>query len=146
MKAQIPKFSVALGINEAGIARIEETKNAVFIGDFCLRDREDKYWTDEPVAIFYNEKPAKPEYSSYFGLLYKGNTLYITAGESAFKDPINGFIDTDGSFIYSRFRHDYRVSWDESKMIDGGRDYLRCNNVSDIVSAKIDGDHLEIEE
>ena len=46
--------------------------------------------------------------------------------------------------IYSRFRHDYRLTEDGTCMIDGGRDYLKSNGAGRLVKMKIVEDELVI--
>lgn len=106
---------------------VEKEYNATYVGDFCLKTK-DGSWTNFPVAIFYNPKPPKPEYSNYLGVFVTPeNKIYITDGASAFLQPIIGIIADNGDVIISRYRHDYVTSADGSVFIDGGRDYVRCS-------------------
>lgn len=124
-----------------GIAKIEERKDAVFVCDTCLWSSRGG-WKNRPVAVFWNKDPANiPEGgSAWFGLFYasgpmESGNLYITNAISAVQTPdgkpvtIIGVIAVNGDVIYSRYRHDYRHSPDQTAMVDGGRDYLRTGPV-----------------
>ena len=111
-----------------GIAKIEKMKNAIYVCETCLNTGLGGWQADNAVAIFWNKDPTDiPEGGSrWFGLyfdVYK--RLMIVNAISAVKEPITGVITESGEIIYSRYRHDYRVSDDGSAMVDGGRDYFR---------------------
>lgn len=122
------------------VAQIEKKYSSTYIGDFCLKTRDG--WSDTTAAIFYNPAPdVSLGHSHYFGIFVKyppfggyvaggDGELYITKGDSAFSEPINGIIADDGEVIYSRYRHDFKTSTDGSVSIDGGRDYVRCLGTS----------------
>lgn len=98
---------------------------ASYIGDFCLKHANGD-WANFPAAVFYQPKPEKPEYSNYFALYFTiDSQLMITNGKSAVEGTFNGIVADDGEVIFSRWRHDYHSSADESVTVDGGRDYLR---------------------
>jgi hypothetical protein len=107
------------------INHVEKKYNSIFIGDFCIRTTNG--WSEIPFAIFYTAEPSNPNYSSYFGLGLINNHLHIVDGKSAFDDQIIGIIANNGEIIFSRYRHNYVVSKDESVFIDGGRDYVRSS-------------------
>ena len=46
--------------------------------------------------------------------------------------------------IYSRFRHDYRLTSDDTVMIDGGRDYTKSSGPGRTVRMQIVKDELVI--
>lgn len=113
---------------------IQERKNAVFVCDTCLRGPGG--WINSPVAVFYNKDPANvpPGGSLWFGMFHRAENpmdpdskyeLYITNAISAVQDVIVGVRANNDDIVYSRCRHDYRMSPDGSAMIDGGRDYIR---------------------
>ena len=136
------------GWSEEQIKKIEEMKNAKYVGDFCLKTR-DGAWAEEPVALFWQETPPVEGYSHYFGLFYRNQTLYVTGGQSAADEVMTGMIADSGEIIYSRYRHDYRVSADGTAMIDGGRDYVRSNMPCRPILLKIIGSDVvavEVEE
>lgn len=118
------------------IKRLEERKDAVFVCDTCLMDPNGN-WINSPVAVFWNKDPANIPTggSAWFGMFfnmdrpwehpdYKG-ALYITNAISAVQHAIVGIIAENDDIIYSRYRHDYRMSPDGTAMVDGGRDYTR---------------------
>lgn len=105
------------------IKKAEELKDAKYIGDFCLRNKSGG-WSESPVAVFYQPNPPK-NFSKYFGLFLAGDNLFITNAESAFAEPIQGLVGSNGEVVYSRYRHDFRSLSDGSGAIDGGRDYVK---------------------
>lgn len=124
-----------------GIAKIEEQKTAVFVCDTCLRHR-DGGWVNRSAAVFWNKDPANiPKGGSpWFGMFYESGlmesgNLMITNAISTVQTPdgvpvtITGVVAMNGDVIYSRYRHDYRTSPDETAMVDGGRDYLHTGPV-----------------
>jgi len=128
-----------------GIRQIEQKYNATYVFECCLRAK-DGGWANFPAAIFYTEQ-AHPQGSNYFGLyLDENNVPMITNGISATEKPIVGVRADNGDIIYSRYRHDYRVSPDKTVWIDGGRDYLRTglSEKTNLVNLKVVGDHLEV--
>ena len=124
------------------IAQIERTKNARYVGEFAIN--QGSGWTESPVALFYQDKPPVEGYSHYFGILMRGENVYITCGQSAVDTEIIGIMSKEHEVIYSRFRHDYRLTEDGTCMIDGGRDYLKSNGAGRLVKMKIVEDELVI--
>ena len=103
---------------------VEQKYNAKYVGDFCIKTKHG--WSESPVAIFWQETPPVEGYSHYFGLFSQNGSLMITDGSSAFSEPISGIVADNGEVIYSRYRHDFHYSTDNSVAVDGGRDYMRC--------------------
>lgn len=129
-------------IGEKGISHFEKKYNATYVADLCLKDRYGN-WANEPAAIFYQDTPPVPGYSHYFAIVVRGKETFITSGESAVSEPIAGIQADDGEIIFSRYRHDFRRSKDESVFIDGGRDYTKHNNPERLVEINIvDGEML----
>lgn len=128
------------------IDRIEKAFHATFVGDFCLKTT-DGNWSEEPAAIFYAHDPDTSKgHTHYFGILRRDDSILITKGDSAFSEPIIGIIADDKEVIFSRYRHDYEVSLDQSVWIDGGRDYVRHGeNKFGLVKLIIDKDQLIID-
>lgn len=124
------------------IDEVEKQKNARFVCEVCCRTKSGE-WAEEPIAVFYQEVPPNPEYSHYFGLFIRGDSLYITGGQSAVNDPLIGIVADNGDVIYSAYRHDFRTSPDKSVWIDGGRDYVRTGGEK-TVQIKIIEDKLVI--
>lgn len=120
------------------IAKIEEMKTAKYVCETCLKGKGGG-WVNQAVAIFWNKDPANipPGGSAWFGLFYHMGTppdfkpghLMVTNAISATETPITGVVAMNSDVIYSRYRHDYRVSPDETAMVDGGRDYLRTGPI-----------------
>lgn len=118
------------------IAKIEEMKDAKYVCETCLKGKGGG-WINQAVAVFWNKDPANipPGGSAWFGLFRKyyppelveilPPQLMITNAISATETPITGVVAMNGDVIYSRYRHDYRISPDKTAMVDGGRDYLR---------------------
>lgn len=123
------------------IAKIEASKNCVYVGEFALN--QGAGWTETPAAIFYQHAPAEG-HSHYFGLLMRGEHVVITSGQSAADVVITGKMNKSNEVIYSRFRHDYRLTSDDTVMIDGGRDYTKTSGPGRTVRMQIFGDELII--
>jgi len=70
----------------------------------------------------------------------------IADGISATEGHIVGVKAFNNEVIYSRYRHDYRMSSDKTVFIDGGRDYLRSGmyETDRFVNMKVIKDRLEI--
>jgi hypothetical protein len=85
-----------------------------------------------PCAVFYGATPHPDSGSRYFALYWTPYTqqLMITNGAFVEEQEFAGIIADNGDIIFSRSRHDYRVSDDESVWIDGGREYTRRPLVS----------------
>lgn len=117
------------------IAKIEDMKNAVYVCETCLQGRDGE-WINQAVAVFWNRDPDNVPHrgSAWFGMFFKlsypfskndKGVLMVTNAISATQKPITGVVAKNGDVIYSRYRHDYRMSPDGTAMVDGGRDYLR---------------------
>lgn len=113
------KNESALFSNE-NIQKICELKNAVYVCDTTLANGAD-------CAVFYGDTAHPDSGSRYFGLYYHpmNNQLYICNAADIENQEITAVIADNGDIIYSRHRHDYRVSDDKSVWIDGGRSYVR---------------------
>lgn len=115
----------SLVFDNKGIKLIEEKYNCKYVGDFHL-ERLDTMDISFPVAVFYQETPPNPNYSHYMAMFWAPDGhLYITSGADCFKKPVIAAVADNGQIIYSRHRHDYRTSDDESVSIDGGQSYVR---------------------
>ena len=126
---------------DLSLPKIEEMYKSKYIGDFTINNGAG--WTEYPVSLFYNPAPDDPSYSNYFGVFIKAGHVYITNGISTTDIDIMGVISNDNEIIYSRYRHDYRLSTDGTVMIDGGRDYLRTNTAKTVIM-RIIVDELQI--
>lgn len=137
------------------IDKVEKIKNAKFVCEVAVRLKGDS-WSEDPLAIFWQEKPPVEGYSNYFGLFQqvtlgedgpKYGALYITSGQGAVDDILTGIIADNGDVVYSAYRHDYRTSPDGSVWIDGGRDYVRHgSHVNGFVQIRIVKDKLVVQE
>lgn len=127
------------------IKKVEEHYDAKFIGDFCLKTVREG-WSETPLAIFYANNPDVSQgHTHYFGVFVRDGLLYITKGDSAFEEPITGIIADNGEVVFSRYRHDFTYSTDQSVWIDGGRDYCRSSIPKNgMVQLTIDKDKLVI--
>lgn len=79
------------------------------------------------IEVFYAATAHPDSGSRYFGIYTGGRAreLFITNGAFIEDQEISAVIADNGDIIYSRYRHDYRVSDDNSVWIDGGRSYTR---------------------
>lgn len=131
-------------LGESNVSLVEKKYNATYVADLCLKNK-DGGWINSPSAVFYCESPSKPEYSNYFAIILRNNPSspkgavqsFITDGASAVSEPIIGIVADDGEVVFSRYRHDSRVSKDGSVSIDGGRDYIKSNNHERLVEINI---------
>lgn len=127
------------------IANVENKYNAKYVGQFCLRDKYGN-WVNDIAEVFWQPTPPVEGYSNYFALFIRDGATFITSGASAVEGTLYAVQADDGEIIYSRYRHDYRVSQDKSVWIDGGRDYTRHGSHGKLIELKIvDGDFYEIE-
>jgi hypothetical protein len=96
-----------------------------FVGCLCLKGKSG--YTDR-VLTFWQEKPARPEYSNYFGLFRNTNGTMITNAVSIAEGTWDGLADPEtGEVLFSRDRHDFRRSKSGKFTVDGGRDYLKIS-------------------
>jgi hypothetical protein len=101
------------------ISKIEDLRKAKYV---CASEHKDMC-----VEVFYGDDAHPVSGSRYFAL-YKTtrtNELMITDGSFIEDQEINAVIADNGDIVYSRYRHDYRKSNDNSVWIDGGRAYTR---------------------
>ena len=94
--------------------------------------------SDVPVDVFYRATP-HPEFGNrYFGLYWDTvrNNLMITNADVV-ESLEFGMIEVDGKYYYSQSHHDYK-KFDNGKMIDGGRAYIKSNGC-DVVMRVING-------
>lgn len=105
--------------NEEQIEKIENLRNAKYV---CTTEHEGFC-----VEVFYGAEEHPVSKSRYFGLYKAGalGDLMITNGAFIESQEIEAVIADNGDIIYSRYRHDYRISEDRSVWIDGGRSYTR---------------------
>ncbi|PPD55289.1 MAG: hypothetical protein CTY12_01400 [Methylotenera sp.] len=126
------------------LPRIEDHYGGKFIGDFCTKHSRGG-WNETPVAVFYHPNPDTSQgHTHYFGIFVQDGHLYITNAISVTEEPITGIVADNGEVIFSRYRHDYVTSYDDSVFIDGGRDYVRCNNPDRLVQLQIVDDKVTI--
>lgn len=128
---------------EIDIQKIAKHYNAKYVGEFCIKQRGQ--WTDWPVAVFYQETPARKEYSHYFGIYAQFSSIMITDASSTAGIPIAGMMAEDGEIIFSRYRHDYRTSQDRTATIDGGRDYMKSSGGKYVMLGIVEGELIIIE-
>ena len=133
---------------------IEKKYKVSYIGDFCIKDKNNN-WTQKPVSIYYQDNPDLSKgHSNYLGVyidyIFDGKEfvpghVYLTDGQSAFLEGLQGIVADDGEIVISCYRHDYRTSSDDSVFIDGGRDYIRSSAGAKIVNLKIIKDKIVID-
>ena len=141
----IQKVIVSKGYYPFDIPKVEEKYKCSYIGDFCIKDKYGN-WTNNPIAIFYQENPKiELGHSHYMGLFsYYDDRISICNGESAFSEPLTGVLTDSGYILVSCYRHHYNNEGND--FIDGGRDYIRCNENAKLVKVIINKDKLEINE
>jgi len=130
-------------LKEASIKKVEDLRNAKYMGYWCTKRLDGKSWNESPVDVFYQYNPdIEAGHSNYFGIFLQNDSVYITDAKSCFSEPIVGSICEDGEVIVSRYRHDYVAK--KGAMIDGGRDYTRTN-MCKTAKVIVDGDKFVIE-
>lgn len=128
-------------LNTEVVKEIEEKYKTSYIGEFSIK-METTGWVNTPVGVFYSEEP-HPEGSNYMGVYYNGTSLMIIDGISATEHEWDGVLNPEtNEVIYSAFRHDMQEHND--LMVDGGPEYLRCNEDSTVVKLKIVKDKIEV--
>lgn len=133
------KLDVNTGIDECpfNIKNVEKKYNAKWVGQFPLKTSGGGWSSDVAGNVFFQEVPPVAGYSQYFALIIQHGTAMITTGKDAVEGTIVGVVADDGEIIYSRYRHDYRVSKDGTVIIDGGRDYTKTNRPDKLINMKI---------
>lgn len=127
------------------IEKAEKHYGGKYIGDFCLKTK-DNGWSEVPAAVFYQPNPKLDlGHTHWFALLIENGQLFITNAESVFSEPFSAMIADNGEVIFSRYRHDFHTSEDESVSIDGGRDYTKTVGAQNrLCQLAIDKDKLVI--
>lgn len=124
---------------------VEKKYNAKYVGQLAIRTSGGGWSEDDPAEVFFQEVPPVEGYSQYFALITCNGVTYITSGASAVEGIITAVEADNGEIIYSRARHDYRISTDQSTWIDGGRDYSRMPYPATMVYLKIiDGEFYKL--
>lgn len=121
IQKRIQKPTKGYFLSENDVKRAEQHYQSKFVDTFEL---------GRIVDVFYNPNPDVAKgHSHYFGLHINpiNGLLYVSNAEGVLKQHISGLVSDDGEVVFSRHRHDYRVSEDGSVSIDGGRDYLRVS-------------------
>jgi hypothetical protein len=129
------------------VTDIEARRKCKFVGEFCVKDQRGN-WTEEPLAIFWQEIPPVPGYSHYFAvrISHFDNQVYISSGASVEGLRMTGIVADNGEVIYSRYRHDFVYSTDRTVFVDGGRDYVKSSMHGRRVTIVLHGPDLIIEE
>jgi hypothetical protein len=101
------------------IRHIEQIKKAKYV---CATEHKGKC-----VEVFYADVEHSDSKSRYFALYVDSytNNLMITNGAFIEDQIISAVLADNGDIVYSRYRHDFVRSEDESVWIDGGREYTR---------------------
>jgi hypothetical protein len=133
-------------LNQEQIELIEKKYNSKYVFETCLQNT-DGGWINEPAAIFYSEVP-HPMGSNYFAFYKAGANLgfMICDAKKHIEGSFIGVRADNGDIIYSRYRHDYRKSPDNSVWVDGGRDYFRSDVNVNTVKFKVVKDKLKLDE
>jgi len=109
--------------SEESLSRVEKSYNCKYVFETSPFDRS-KTRLCQTMAVFYNETP-HPDGSNYMGVFFRSGEMFVTDALPHIADYYNCVEAENGQIIYSRHRHDYRESDDESVTIDGGQDYLK---------------------
>lgn len=142
------KVTVNSGRDQAlcDIDKVEEKYKAKFVGQLALKTQSGGWSSDTCGDVYYQVTPPHDGWSNYFALIVRGKAIYITSGASAVDGLLTAVIADDGEIVYSRYRHDFRRSTDNSVFIDGGRDYVKGSITGQYVNLKIiDGEFYQLE-
>ena len=117
-----------MNIQHAPILNVEKAaalyteKDGVDVTYLCTTDLMQ---SDQPFDIFYRETP-HPEFGNrYFGLTVRDDHVLITDADDIESYEFGMIEDKDGKLWYSQCHHD--CLFIDSKMIDGGRRYIRSS-------------------
>lgn len=106
------------------ISKVEEIYGVKYVGEYDIRPG-----SFSPMLVFYQADP-KTElgHSHYMGLYRHAVTAeaYVTNAAAIVGCEYPAVELEDGSFLVSRYRHDYQAG-PRGEMVDGGIDYTRCN-------------------
>ena len=118
------------------VEKIYSEKDGVEVKYVCTTDLNA---SDVPVDVFYRATPHPQFGNRYFGLYHCHirDCMMITNADVVESFEF-GMVECDGRYYYSQSHHDYKVL-DNSKMIDGGRAYIRSSAGCDAVMRVIDG-------
>lgn len=112
----------ATWLKPAGIEKVEKFYEAKYLFESCVKTTTGN-WSMQTALFFYTEE-AHPQGSNYLGLHRFDGRLHVFDGLKYVTGiDIDGIRADNGDIIYSRHRHDYRWSPDNTVSIDGGRDY-----------------------
>jgi hypothetical protein len=117
-------------MDTAAVCEHYSEKDGVPIKYVCTTDLRA---SDMPWDIYYRDTP-HPEFGNrYFGLRHTNGTAWITDADIVETFEF-GMIEVEGILYYSQSHHDYKVVG--KKMIDGGRQYIRCGGRCDVYTVK----------
>jgi hypothetical protein len=138
-------LSVSKYWEHVDIDKIEKQYDCKFVCESAIRVRNS--WRESPSLIFYSQEP-HPEGSNYMAFSYDFNKdcYVVSDGISVTEVEFSGIVANNDDVIYSRYRHDYRLSSDKSVWIDGGRDYHRSCSGFTVYMKIINGELTIIEE
>lgn len=119
------------------IPKCEKKYNAIYIGDFALPAKSGGF-TEQPAAVFYAPNPdVSKGHKHLFGIfILNQNTMTICDASAVAEMEWNGVIAQNGEVLISTYRHDCKISEDQTAMVDGGQDYIRF--YGEPVSIKLD--------
>lgn len=106
------------------ISKVEELYSVKYVGLYDIRPA-----SIAPMLVFYQADPnLELGHSHYMGLYRHGvsGVPYVTNAELILEREYPAVPLEDGTFIVSRYRHDYQTG-PRGEMVDGGIDYTRCN-------------------
>lgn len=128
---------------------VKPDNKCIFLEEMHWKSRNG-YTGDQTGAIFWQEKPPKPEYSNWFVYFWRRDRMAILEDREP-ADPqlfITGMTDFDPviqavyipkikTLTYSRYTHDFFYVPKSNVAVDGGLDYLRIvGNPIDYVTVK----------
>ena len=102
---------------------VEERFKAKFIAE--MAHKFGNGWSEQPLAIFYQESPPDPQFSNYFGLFFDEDQLLTITGIHNFDPWVDALLTPANEVIWSAWVHDFFYDSRGIVAIDGGRDYTK---------------------
>ena len=123
-------------LNKEAIEEHYTEKDGVDVKYVCTTDLNA---SDVPVDVFYRETP-HPEFGNrYFGLYWDTVRGHLMITNADIVESFEfGMVESEGRLHYSQSHHDYKT-FDNGKMIDGGRVYIKTSQGCDAVMRIVNG-------
>lgn len=109
-------------ISDESLEKIEKAYNCRYVTEWNTKSSDGGY--NPPRLIFWSDTP-HPRGSNWLAFYRHEREWYVADGISVTEVPICCMLSNDKQLLFSKSRHDFRTSFDNSISVDGGRDYMR---------------------